>query len=248
MTAGTETTQAFIFDPEQVKLNGKKETDNKGWFVVELEREVTTERIHEETSGRAFGLSAISWTRVSRKEWKASTKKEWKHTLDVLRRNHDEKLIVTPAHKEVIEDLAEEEEVSMIRPRHKGFDFIAPHSSESSDRPKKRKVSDRAIEWKNSDTENATILAEEYGLASAEQVTQFVGYCFSECKEPNSRTYRSTLDGEVLGVVERACPCHEAWKKKQNDVVPCHPESQSSTTRPCTEVRNEAEVHQSSQL
>jgi hypothetical protein len=240
MTAGIERTQAFIFDPEQNTLNEKKtkkKSDNKGWFVVELEREVTTERIQEETSGRAFGLGSIAWTRVTRKEWKASETREWRHTLDVLGGDHDEKLIVTPAHKEVIEDLAVLAD----------SDFrLVPHSSESSDRPKKRKISDRTIEWKNSDTENATILADEYGLDSHEQVTQFVDCCFSECKEPVRRTYRSTLDGEVLGVVERRCKCHEEWLLK--NAVPCHPESQSNIIRPCTEGQSEGAAHQSSPL
>lgn len=242
MKPGVETTQAFIFDPDYVKGISKGQ-DNNGWIVVELERAISSENKTEETSGPAFGLSRISWTKITRGVWKASEEKEWKHTLDVLRRNHDEKLVVTPSHEEVIEHL-ERSQAALRAPA--AFDF-ALHSSESSDRPKKRKVSNAVIRWENSDEENKKVLSDEWDIA-ADDITIVIGEtgtCFY-CKEPVRRTYRSTLSGDVLGVVERGGGCCADVKK--NIVVPCHQGPQSSTADPCTAVQSEAGAHQSSPL
>lgn len=237
-SAGIERTQAFIFDPDQVSENvkrTKRASDNKGWFVVQLEREIISEEVEEDT--QLFGMRKLSWTKITRKEWRASEREEWTHTLNVLRGDHDEKLIVTPAHKQVIEDLGVE--MKSID----GKDTLVLRNSESSDRPtRKRKemVNDLNIEWGKSDKEN--IFEISLGTTTAPQdVTVFTDDCF-DCKEPVRRMYRSTIDGEQLGMVERmACDC----RKKD---VPCHQVQQNSTADPCTAVRTEVEEHQSKPL
>ena len=256
MAAGVETTQAFIFDPDYVRttIECKGRPERKkglGWMIVELEREVKSEAMMEETGGRAFGLSQVAWTRITRGPWKASEEKEWKHTLDVLRRNHDEKLIVTPSHEQVVEHLKEEEDISIIRPAYPDFSYIAPRSSESSDRPKKRKVSEE-ITWENDDEKNIKILALEFGLKE-EEITTFA----SSPLAPLQRSYRSTVDGELLASVLRP-PDPEKMEMARRTIekelgvitnsVPCHPEQQSSTVDPCTAVQSEAGAHQSSPL
>lgn len=243
MAAGVETTQAFIFDPDYVRttIECKGRPERKkglGWMIVELEREVKSEAMMEETGGRAFGLSQVAWTRITRGPWKASEEKEWKHTLDVLRRNHDEKLIVTPSHEQVVEHLKEEEDISIIRPAYPDFSYIAPRSSESSDRPKKRKVSEE-ITWENNDEKNIKILALEHELKE-EDIAAF------ETNDGGSqRSYRSTIDGELLGIVYRP---RIIEKGAITNSVPYHPEQQSSTADPCTAAQSEAGAHQSSPL
>lgn len=261
MTAGVERTQAFIFDPDYVKGHVKGQ-DNSGWIVVELERDVKSEFNTEESSGPAFALQRISWTKISRGPWRASEKKEWKHTLDVLRRNHDEKLVVTPSHEEMIKNLGRVEldmlmqtiaketssRKTAIKERdEKHEEYVkrelaelghtdAPHSSESSDRPKKRKLSEE-ITWENNDEKNIKILALEHELKE-EDIAAF------ETNDGGSqRSYRSTIDGELLGIVYRP-----RIIEKETNSVPCHPEQQSSTADPCTAVQSEAGAHQSSPL
>jgi len=46
-------------------------------------------------------------TQLERKDglWRASEKKKWKHTLDVLRGDHDEDLVVAPAEEQMVKNL-----------------------------------------------------------------------------------------------------------------------------------------------
>lgn len=137
---GVEETQALIFDPEYIERE-KMPTGGAGFFIVQLERAIRVEE-----TPYAIGHMQLSRKIVKRGEWKASDKKKWKHTLDVLRRDHDEEVIMPAAHEEVIEDLIPMSAKQSARGEKRAD---APHSSESSDQPVEKSIRVVDSEMKN---------------------------------------------------------------------------------------------------
>jgi hypothetical protein len=76
---GVDTAQVLVVNAGYVAAK-LPNPEGRDWFVTEIERK--------------DGL------------WRASDTKAWKHTLDVLRRDHDEDLVVAAAKEEVVENLA----------------------------------------------------------------------------------------------------------------------------------------------
>jgi len=76
---GVDTAQVLVVNAGYVAAK-LPNPEGRDWFVTEIERK--------------DGL------------WRASDTRAWKHTLDVLRRDHDEDLVVAAAKEEVVENLA----------------------------------------------------------------------------------------------------------------------------------------------
>jgi hypothetical protein len=110
------TAQAFVVNRGYVDYAGIKNPNDVDWLVTQLER-------------KNGGV------------WEASKTHGWKHTLDVLRRDHDEDLVVAPAKEKVVEDL---EESGCKRARKQWLPSDAG-----------AQVYDIALEWQINDTKKA---------------------------------------------------------------------------------------------
>lgn len=97
-----EETQCIIYDPEYVEKFAKKDYQ-QAYMIVQLERDV-------ERTTEYFDIEGIKFPSIKTKysNWRASKTKHWRHTLDILGGDHNEDLVVTPAHKQVVKDLVVE--------------------------------------------------------------------------------------------------------------------------------------------
>jgi hypothetical protein len=106
----------------------------KGMGIAELERDIKVEKNVEPIAWAEDVFFNRMWRKVARSNWRASTDRRWKCTLDILRGDHDEDLVVTPAHEEVVKDL----QLKSSSKKRK-VEEDEHRSNESSDQPATKK-------------------------------------------------------------------------------------------------------------
>lgn len=256
-TAGEEHTQCFVFDPEQCDKFVKTAVNGK-WFVVELVRDVAVEvqSEHSETFGQC-----IAWNKCTRSSWRASTKNEWKHTLDILRSNHDEDLVVAAAHEEVVKDLGGgvslkakhpllQEQITLLsskaaeaaaEPRYdpaRGDRMHPPYPEIILPEPYLVEYPKRKFEEDFSDEERT------------KRIKTRIASAIADVHRSIESSGRPTLDGFKLCCNGIPCSCHNCEGKIHKKegapewCVPCRQVSQSSTACPCTPAQSAAEAPQ----